>query len=37
MHFVHLGLERRLFDRGIKKLYLYRLEGVQVKGMSQKG
>ena len=36
MHFVHLGLKTPLFDRGIKKLYVYRLEGVQVKGMAAK-
>jgi hypothetical protein len=34
MHFVHLGLSRRLWDRGVVKLYVYRLEGVQVKGLA---
>src|SRR5207249_1332302 len=33
MHFVHLGLDRPLAARGITKLYLYRLEGVQVHGL----
>jgi hypothetical protein len=33
MHFVHLGLERPLATRGITKLYLYRLDGVQVHGL----
>jgi hypothetical protein len=37
MHFVHLGLDRVLFDRGVKKLYVYKLDGVQVKGMAAKG
>lgn len=36
MHFVHLDLDAPLFDRGIKKLYVYRLEGVQVKAMARK-
>ncbi len=36
MHFVHLDLAAPLFDRGIKKLYIYRLEGVQVKAMAAK-
>jgi len=36
MHFVHLGLKGRLFESGIAKLYVYRLEGVQVKGMAAK-
>ncbi len=33
MHFVHLGLARPLAARGVTKLYLYRLEGVQVHGL----
>jgi hypothetical protein len=36
MHFVHLGLDRRLFDGGITSVYLYRLDGVQVKGLAGK-
>jgi hypothetical protein len=36
MHFVHLGLDRRLFERGIKRLYVYRLEGVQVTGLADR-
>ena len=34
MHFVHLGLDEPLCERRITKLYLYRLEGVQVKAFS---
>lgn len=34
MHFVHLGLDRRFFDRGVTRLYVYRLEGVQTKGLA---
>jgi len=33
MHFVHLALARKLASRGITKLYLYRLDGVQVHGL----
>jgi hypothetical protein len=36
MHFVHLGLSRRLFNDGITKLYVYKLDGVQVKALSAK-
>jgi hypothetical protein len=36
MHFVHLGLTQPLYQRGVTKLYVYRLEGVQVKGMAGK-
>jgi hypothetical protein len=36
MHFVHLGRRARLFDGGPVKLYIYRLEGVQVKGVLPK-
>ncbi len=31
--FVHLGLAKPLAERGVTKLYLYRLEGVQVHGL----
>ena len=34
MHFVYLNREERLFTGGIRKLYIYRLDGVQVKGMA---
>jgi hypothetical protein len=37
MHFVHLGLDRPLAARGVSKLYLYRLDGVQVHGVRSKG
>lgn len=33
LHFVHLALGRPLVARGITKLYLYRLDGVQVHGV----
>jgi hypothetical protein len=36
MHFVHLGIKRRLFSEGTKKLYVYRLDGVQVKSLASK-
>ncbi len=35
MHFVHLGLAEPLAKRGVTKLYLYRLEGVQVHGLKK--
>jgi hypothetical protein len=36
MHYIHLGMHERVFARGVTKLYVYRLEGVQVKGMAAK-
>jgi len=36
MHFVHLNLKERLFGASIKKLYVYKLDGVQVKALSAK-
>lgn len=33
MHFVHLGLRDRLWEQGLPKIYVYRLEGVQMKGL----
>ena len=36
MHFVHLGSRRRLWDRGIPKIYIYRLEGLQMKTVIEK-
>jgi hypothetical protein len=33
MHFIHLGLDGSLLDRGLTKLHVYRLEGVQVKNL----
>lgn len=33
MHFVHLNLTERLFPGGIKKLYVYKLDGVQIKAL----
>ena len=36
MHFVHLDLAGSLFGDGIKKLYVYKLDGVQVKALSRK-
>src|SRR5262249_27466895 len=31
IHFIHLGAPHRLWDRGLVKVYVYRLEGVQFK------
>ncbi|HHH28272.1 MAG TPA: hypothetical protein ENK57_08005 [Polyangiaceae bacterium] len=36
MHFVHLNLAEDLFDDEITKLYVYKLDGVQVKALSKK-
>lgn len=36
MHFIHLGLSRRLWDKGASRIYLYRLEGVQFKALAEK-
>jgi hypothetical protein len=36
MHFVHLGAEGRLWDKGLVKMYVYRLEGVQMKTLAEK-
>ena len=36
MHFVHLGRAERLFRSGVTNMYIYRLEGVQVKGLAAK-
>lgn len=36
MHFVHLGQPKSLWDKGITKLYVYRLDGVQMKGLAEK-
>jgi hypothetical protein len=33
MHFIHLGLGGSLASRGVTKLHVYRLEGVQVKSL----
>ncbi len=37
MHFVHLGLVESLAERKTPKLYVYRLEGVQVHGLKPRG
>ncbi len=36
MHFIHLGLAQRLWDKGIQRIYVYRLEGVQFKALAEK-
>ena len=36
IHFIHLGAPRRLWDRGLVKVYVYRLEGVQFKALLEK-
>lgn len=35
MHFVHLGQKERIWE-GMTRLYLYRLDGVQMKGLAGK-
>lgn len=36
IHFVHLGVQGKLWDRGLVKIYVYRLEGVQMKSLLEK-
>jgi hypothetical protein len=36
IHFVHLGAAERLWDSGQRKIYVYRLEGVQMKSLAEK-
>ena len=36
IHFVHLRAPGRLWDRGLVKIYVYRLEGVQLKSLLEK-
>lgn len=36
IHFVHLGQSDRLWDKGLVKIYVYRLEGVQMKTLAEK-
>jgi hypothetical protein len=36
IHFVHLGATERLWDRGLVKIYVYRLDGVQMKSLLEK-
>lgn len=36
IHFVHLGAEGRIWDRGLVKIYVYRLDGVQMKSLLEK-
>ena len=36
IHFVHLGSPRPLWDKGMTKIYIYRLEGVQFKNLIEK-
>ncbi|MEZ4442562.1 MAG: hypothetical protein R3B72_25940 [Polyangiaceae bacterium] len=33
MHFVHLNLDAPLYEDGIRQVYLYKLDGVQVKAL----
>jgi hypothetical protein len=37
IHFVHLGAPGRLWDTGAARIYVYRLDGVQMKSLAQKG
>jgi hypothetical protein len=36
IHFIHLGASHKLWDRGLVKIYVYRLEGVQFKALLEK-
>ncbi len=36
IHFVHLGVPGKLWDKGLVKIYVYRLEGVQMKSLLEK-
>lgn len=36
IHFVHLGVHGKLWDKGLVKIYVYRLEGVQMKSLLEK-
>ena len=36
MHFIHLGAPERLWDKGMVKVYVYRIEGVQMKSLIEK-
>lgn len=36
IHFVHLGAPGPLWDRGLVKIYVYRLDGVQLKSLLEK-
>jgi hypothetical protein len=36
IHFVHLGASAPLWDKGLAKIYVYRLEGVQFKNLLEK-
>ena len=36
IHFIHLGAPHPLWDKGIVKLYVYKLEGVQFKALAEK-
>lgn len=36
IHFIHLGSPERLWDKGLVKIYVYRLEGMQLKNLMEK-
>jgi hypothetical protein len=36
IHFIHLGLTHNLWDKGLTKIYVYRLDGVQLKSLLEK-
>ncbi len=36
IHFVHLGAPGKLWDKGLVKIYVYRLDGVQFKNLIEK-
>jgi hypothetical protein len=36
IHFIHLGSSEPLWDKGLVKIYVYRLEGMQMKSLLEK-
>lgn len=36
IHFVHLGSRDLLWNKGITKIYVYKLDGVQIKALAEK-
>ena len=36
IHFVHLGSQDLLWNKGITKIYVYKLDGVQLKALAEK-
>ncbi len=36
IHFLHLGSPHPLWDKGLVKIYVYKLDGVQMKTLAEK-